>query len=115
MKRNLKRASSSSSAMLSASRWSRAAVEQLESRVLLAGDLFVSLYDPTAGMSVLHYDSANNVIGGVETGEGGLGPAQSVAVAPDGTLFVSSLNTGSVLHFSADGEYLDTLGAADAV
>jgi len=116
MKTHLRLAAlTSCSADLASQRSLRAAIEQLESRDLLAGDLFVSLYDPMEGMSVLHYDSSNNLVGGVETGEGGLVKAQSLAVAPDGTIFVSSMDTGNVLHFTADGDYIDTLGAGDAV
>ena len=93
---------------------SLAAPEQLEGRMLLAGDLLTSLYEPTGGMSVVRYDdSFQQVAGGVATGSGGLQQAQGVAVAPDGSYYVSSLSTASVIHYGAYGNYLGQLGEND--
>ncbi len=82
--------------------------------MLLAGDLLVGLYEPTAGMSVLRYDDTyQQVAGSVPTNSGGLQQAEGVAVAPDGSFYVSSLTTGSVLHYDAFGSYLGVLGEND--
>ena len=54
------------------------------------------------------------VPGGVATGVGGLGEAAGVAVAPDGSFYVSSDTTGQVLHFNYAGDYLGYLGEGDA-
>ena len=89
-------------------------IEPLEQRMLLAGDLLVSVYDSTAGQSVLRYDdSFQPVSGGVATNTQGLTSPQGLVVAPDGTFYVSSLTTAQVLHFSRDGSFLDVLGAND--
>ena len=95
----------------------RPAVEQLEDRRLLSlSNLMVSTFDDTAGSSVLSFNEASKLrlTSGALTGDHNLGHAQGLAVAPDGTFYVSSLNTGQVLHFSAAGNFLDVLGANDA-
>lgn len=95
----------------------RGSFEPLESRWLLASDMLVSLYDDTAGQSVLRYDYTNLAIvpGGVATGNNGLSTAQGLAVAPDNSYYVSSFDTAQVLHYSANGTFLNVLGAGDGV
>lgn len=81
---------------------------------MLAADLLVSVFDDTGGLSVLRYDDTfNPVAGGVATGPA-VGMVQGVAVAPDGTFYVSSLFAGGVLHYANDGSLLGMLGAGDA-
>jgi len=90
------------------------AAEVLECRVMLAADMLVSVFDDTNGLSVLRYDDQfAPVAGGVATGPT-VGMVQGVAVAPDGTFYVSSLFAGGVLHYDNDGNLLGTLGAGDA-
>ena len=90
-----------------------------ERRLLTASGLLVSTYDDSAGDSVLHYQTGLDVQpGSVSTGTQGLGAAEGIAVAADGSYYVSNdaaYPAGNVLHFSAAGVYLDTLGASDPV
>ncbi len=79
-------------------------------------DLVVSTYDDTSGKTVLEYPIVRASLGSsVATGDHGLGTAQGLAVATDGTYYVSSTANypGAVLHYSATGTYLDTLGEND--
>ncbi len=114
-------------------RHTRLGLEQLEERRLLTSyNLLVSTYNPTgainsvyAGSSVLEYSEATNlrVAGGVATGDHNLQSAEGLAVAPDGSYYVSSpgsgpkvngVYTGQVLHYSSSGVFLNVLGANDA-
>ena len=82
-----------------------------------SGDkLIVSLYDDTQGKSVLEYQIEPTPVSSVATGDHSLGLAAGLAVAPDGSYYVSNDGTfpGAVLHYSAGGTYLGTLGANDA-
>ena len=82
----------------------------------VSGDkLVVATYDDTDGKSVLAYQTAPSLAASVATGDHGLGTAQGLAVATDGTYYVSSTANypGAVLHYSATGTYLDTLGEND--
>ncbi len=96
--------------------------ERLEERRLLtAYNLLVSTYDDTAGSSVVQYSEATGlqVAGGAYTGNHGLGEATGLAVASDGSYYVSNLasggaNGGQVLHYSKSGLFLNVLGANDA-
>src|SRR4051794_14124537 len=88
-------------------RFFRAHLEPLEDRNLLSvnpvtDDLLVATFDDTFGSSVLRYNETSNlrVPVGVYTGNNGLGHAEGLAVAPDGTFYVSSLNNHEVLHYS---------------
>jgi|GEM_PF-2353712 len=90
------------------------AAEVLECRIMLAADMLVSVFDDTSGLSVLRYDDQfAPVAGGVSTGPA-VGMVQGVAVAPDGTFYVSSLFAGGVLHYDNDGALLGMLGAGDS-
>ncbi len=90
------------------------AAEVLECRMMLAADMLVSVFDDTGGLSVLRYDDQfDPVAGGVPTGPM-VGMVQGVAVAPDGTFYVSSLFAGGVLHYDNDGTLLGMLGAGDS-
>jgi len=95
----------------------RGSLEQLEDRRLMAIDMLVSLYDDTAGQSVLRYDydTLAPALGGVATNDHGLNTAQGLAVAPDQSFYVSSFATGQVLHYSPQGQFIDVLGAGDAM
>ena len=53
--------------------------------------------------------------GGVAAGSSPLGYTSGVAVAPDGTYYVSSLATDQVLHYSSVGAYLGYLGENDSI
>jgi len=104
------------------SKRTRLGVERLEERRLLSVDnLLVSTYNPTGGSSVLEYSEATNLRlpGGVYAGDHGLQNATGLAVAPDGSYYVSSLGsgphqTGQVLHYSRTGAFLNVLGSSDA-
>lgn len=75
-------------------------------------DLLVSSYDNSAGLTVLRYDqnTFTPVPGTVATGDNGLGVAQGLAVAPDGSFYVSSNgSTVGVMHYSHSGTLLDTV------
>jgi len=84
-------------------------------------DLMVGTYDSTAGESVIRYSTTSqSIVGGAATGDHGLGETTGVAVAADGSYYVSNLLSGGmyggqVLHFSSAGVFLDVLGAGDAV
>ncbi len=98
-----------------ARRGSLSRIEALESRTMLAADLLVSVFDDTGGLSVLRYDeNLNPVAGGVPTSMT-VAAVQGLAVAPDGTFFISSLASGQVLHYDNGGNLLGALGAGDAV
>ncbi len=93
-------------------------IEPLERRMLLAADFLVSVYDSTDGLSVLRYDdnfqpTAGGVASDPDMLETGLTSPQGLAVAPDGTFYVSSLTTANVLHFDHDGNFIGELGAND--
>jgi hypothetical protein len=92
--------------------------EALESRQLLSvNDLVISVFDDTAGQTVLRYetDTYTPTAGGVATGNNGLAVGQGLVVAPDGlSFYVSSAFSGQVLHYDMDGNFLDVLGASDA-
>ena len=89
------------------------APEILESRDLLAVDMLVSVFNDTGGLSVLRYDEAfQPVPGGVPTSMS-VAAVQGLAVAPDGTFFVSSLASGQVFHYDNAGGLLGVLGAGD--
>ncbi|MGO9112756.1 MAG: hypothetical protein ACLP9L_26275 [Thermoguttaceae bacterium] len=93
-------------------------IEPLEERRLLSVDnLLVGTFDDTSGRTVLEFSEATDfrLPGGALTGDHGLGQAQGLAAAPDGSYYVSSLASGQVLHFSSAGTYLGVLGAGDAV
>ncbi len=66
---------------------------------------------------MLEFSEATNLRlpGGAYTGDHGLGQAQGLAAAADGSYYVSSLASGQILHFSSAGSYLGVLGAGDAV
>ena len=103
------------------------AFEPLEERRLLTADnLLIATYDDSAGKSVVEYSDSTGlqVAGGAYTGNHGLGEASGIAVAPDGSYYVSNLLSGGtymgypvgqVLHFSSSGQFLNVLGANDAV
>ena len=99
-------------------RYSQLAFEPLEERRLLSvSDLLISTVDGSVnGQSVLRYNerSPSPVLGGVQTGVGGVGYATGLAVAPDGSYYVSSIGTG-VVHFSNAGVPLGVLGADEMV
>jgi autotransporter-associated beta strand protein len=98
-------------------------IESLEERRLLtAYNLLASTFFDSSGSSVVRYNENTHLLipGGVatgaaaaQTGTTGLGQASGLAVAPDGTYYVSSLATGEVLHFSNTGAFLNVLGAGD--
>ena len=83
--------------------------------MLSINDLVVSTYDNTSGNTVLAYQVELPVVSSVATGDHGLGTAQGLAVAPDGSYYVSSTVSypGKVLHYDANGTYLGTLGEND--
>ena len=118
------------------------AIEPLEERRLLtAYNLLVSTYDPTVQnlSGVLKYSEATDLarqaltkplvqlpfgayagtgIVGVD-GSVGLESAAGVAVAPDGSTYVSSPGSGpgrsaQILHYSSSGVFLNVLGGNDA-
>jgi autotransporter-associated beta strand protein len=88
---------------------------------VLPADLLIGTYDSTAGMSAVRFSTtAQAVVGGAATGDNGLGETNGVAVAPDGSYYVSNLLSGGVyggqvLHFNSAGVFLNVLGAGDAV
>ncbi len=94
--------------------WFRTHLEPLEVRSMLsASDLLVSTYDDSAGNSVLHLPTGLLPLSSsVATGDHGLGKAQGLAVAPDGSFYVSSDVSGAVLHYSAAGAYMNTLSVS---
>ncbi len=79
-------------------------------------DILFSTFDDTHGSSVLRFNDNTQlpVPGGVATGVGGLGYAEGLAVAQDGSYYVSSMASGQVLHFGNSGVFLGALGAGDA-
>ena len=79
-------------------------------------DVLFSTYFLTNGNSVVRYNDATQLpaAGSVATGFGGLKQAEGLAVAPDGSYYVSSDATDQVLHFSNSGALLGVLGANDA-
>jgi len=98
--------------------------------LLTTYNLLVSTYAPTgasglyAGSSVLEYSESTNlrVSGGVYAGDHGLTNATGLAVAPDGSYYVSSpgsgpevdgVATGQVLHYSNSGVFLNVLDQGD--
>ena len=89
-------------------------IEPLEERRLLsASDLLISTVDGNInGQSVLRYNESTRlpVPGGISTGVGGLDYATGLAVAPDGSYYVSGIGTG-VVHFSNSGVPLGVLGS----
>jgi hypothetical protein len=95
----------------------RARLEKLEDRNLLAGDLLISTYDTTDGEAVLRFhDVTWNRTDGTDA-TGSFAVPQGLAVAADGTYYVSNATAfpGEVWHFDVDGTFLDVLGAGDAV
>src|SRR5208283_641298 len=73
------------------------------------------------GGGVLRYSSAAEPLaeGGVAPGANGSSETAGVAVAPDGSYYVSSPGsgpdgTGQVLHYSNSGVFLNVLGASDS-
>src|SRR5262249_6958165 len=80
-------------------------------------DLLVGqLESPTQNLAVGRYTvQPTPLAGSVLEGDNGLGRAQGMALAPDGTYYVSS-NEGApaILHYNASGTYLDTLPVAAA-
>jgi autotransporter-associated beta strand protein len=91
------------------------AFEPLEERRLLTADLIASTFDSTNGYSVIRYNSTTQMITyGAATGDQGLSYASGLAVAPDGSYYVSSLGSGQVLHFSGAGVFMNVLGGNDA-
>jgi autotransporter-associated beta strand protein len=103
----------------------RLALEPLEERRLLtAYDLLASTYVDTKGSSVVRYNDSTQLpapggaatgAAAAQTGTAGLGHAAGIAVAPDGSYYVSSDQTGEVLHFSNSGVFENVLGANDTV
>ena len=96
-------------------------LELLEDRRLLSGEnLLIGQYEPSGGKSVLRYDqSFAPTSGTVPYLDHGLSTSAGLAVAPDGSFYVSSDDfvtfQGKVLHYSNSGAYLDTLGQSDGV
>jgi hypothetical protein len=94
-------------------------IEALECRQMLASDLLMTNYDDSNGTAVYRYNETTwtPTTGSVPTGDNGVGVSQGLAVAPDGSFFVSSAGSlpPSVLHFDVNGDYLGVLGAGDAV
>jgi autotransporter-associated beta strand protein len=109
-------------------RHTRLGLEQLEERRLLTScNLLVSTFDPTgasgvnSGSNVLEYSETTNLRlpGGVYTGDHNLANATGLAVAPDGSYYVSGISSSptgpnQVLHYSKAGVFLNVLGANDA-
>lgn len=75
-------------------------------------DLINSGLEATDGLSVVRYNNPTNirVNGGAAEGDHGLGNAQGLVVAPDGSYYVSSRDTANVQHYSNTGVYIDSLG-----
>ena len=67
--------------------------------------------------SVLRYNDGTDaaVPGGVAANSSVLAAAYGVAVAPDGTYYVSSPGTHQVLHYNSAGVFLNALGQNDSV
>ena len=86
----------------------RLRVEPLEERRLLtAYNLLVSTFNDSSGKSVLEYNDATDLRlpTGAFTGYNGLTNADGLAVAPDGSFYVSVSSgpdgsSGEVLHYS---------------
>src|SRR4029077_11828144 len=75
----------------------------------------MSNYDTTGGKAVQRFDPStyadvNGEVPASDMSQGNIATPQGVAVAPDGTFYVSNPNTGLVDHFSATGQYIDNLG-----
>ena len=90
----------------------RATIEVLEDRQLLSGqDLLVSVYDDTAGKSVLRYNDVTYTpaAGTVATGDNFLYSPQGVAVASDGSFYVSNPAAYGVSHYSNAGVFIDAI------
>src|SRR5262249_33456990 len=86
----------------------RPAVESLESREMLSGqDLLVSVYDDTAGLSVLRYNDVTYAAapGGVATGDNSLFSPQGLAVSSDGSFYVSNPVTKAISHYDNSGTF----------
>lgn len=80
-------------------------------------ELLVGTFDDTGGYSVLRYDETTHapiLTGRVATGDHGLGAVQGLAVAPDGSFYVSSIGNGAVHHYDGAGNFLGFLGAGDS-
>jgi len=92
-------------------------IEALECRQMLASDLLMANYDDSNGTAVYRYNETTwtPTTGSVPTGDNGIGVSQGLAVAPDGSFFVSSSGSLTVLHYDVNGDYLGVLGAGDAV
>ncbi len=81
------------------------------------GDLLASTYESTDGKSVLRYNDttyapAPGTVPTSDPGTGNLSGPQGVAVAPDGTFYVSNGSAGGgVNHYNAAGSLIDVLGA----
>jgi hypothetical protein len=92
----------------------RPRIEALETRQMLAGqDLLISVYDDTAGLSVLRYNDVTYApapSGTVGTGDNFLYSPQGIAVAPDGSFYVSNPANPSVHHYDADGNFITAIG-----
>jgi autotransporter-associated beta strand protein len=90
------------------------AFESLEERRVLTANLVASTFDSTNGYSVISYNPTTQMItNSAATGDHGLSYASGLAVAPDGTYYVSSLGSGDVLHFSSAGVFMNVLGGND--
>jgi hypothetical protein len=90
----------------------RAQIESLEERQLLSGqDLLVSVYDDTAGKSVLRYNDVTYApaAGTVATGDNFLYAPQGVAVKSDGSFYVSNPAAYGVSHYSGAGVFIDAI------
>ena len=95
----------------------RAHLEVLEERKLLSvNDLLIADYDGTGGLSVRRYNEITmqpgpGTVAHLNPSEGNIDTPQGLAVAPDGSFYVSNSNTAVVDHFSNAGLLLGTVGA----
>ena len=93
--------------------------EMLEQRAMLsADDLLVSSYDGNGVDSVYRFNenSGATAYGSVSSSDAEDGGAKNtgLAVAPDGSFFVSDSSTDEVLHYSNSGTFLGVLDTEDA-
>jgi sugar lactone lactonase YvrE len=54
---------------------------------------------------------ADLIFGVKGTSDGQFNTPRGIAISPDGTLFVADTNNNRILHFSADGKFLNTWGS----